>query len=42
VLSAQTIPRLRCQVVAGAANNQLAELTDADLLNDLPSTRRTT
>lgn len=33
VLSAQTIPRLRCQVVAGAANNQLAELTDADLLN---------
>jgi leucine dehydrogenase len=29
VLSAETIPTLRCRVVAGAANNQLAEPTDA-------------
>ena len=29
VLSAATIPRLRCRVVAGAANNQLAEPDDA-------------
>ncbi len=32
VLSAATIPRLRCRVVAGAANNQLAEPHDAELL----------
>jgi leucine dehydrogenase len=32
VLSAETIPRLRCRVVAGAANNQLAEPEDADRL----------
>jgi leucine dehydrogenase len=32
VLSAATIPRLRCRVVAGAANNQLAEPEDADRL----------
>jgi leucine dehydrogenase len=32
VLSATTIPRLRCRVVAGAANNQLAEPEDADRL----------
>ena len=32
VLSAATIPRLRCRVVAGAANNQLAEPQDAELL----------
>ena len=32
VLSAATIPRLACRVVAGAANNQLATLEDADLL----------
>lgn len=32
VLSAQTIPRLNCSIVAGAANNQLGELTDADRL----------
>ena len=32
VLSAETIPRLRCRVVAGAANNQLAEPGDADRL----------
>jgi leucine dehydrogenase len=32
VLSAATIPRLRCRVVAGAANNQLAEPRDAELL----------
>jgi glutamate dehydrogenase/leucine dehydrogenase len=30
VLSAQSIPRLRCRIVAGAANNQLAEPADAD------------
>jgi leucine dehydrogenase len=32
VLSADTIPRLRCRVVAGAANNQLAAPVDADRL----------
>jgi leucine dehydrogenase len=32
VLSAGTIPRLRCRVIAGAANNQLAEPGDADRL----------
>ena len=30
VLSAETIPRLRCRVVAGAANNQLAAAEDAE------------
>ena len=30
VLNADTIPRLRCRVVAGAANNQLAAPVDAD------------
>jgi leucine dehydrogenase len=30
VLSAETIPRLRCRIVAGAANNQLAEPNDAE------------
>jgi leucine dehydrogenase len=32
VLSANTIPRLRCRAVAGCANNQLAEPADADRL----------
>jgi leucine dehydrogenase len=32
VLSERTIPRLRCRVVAGAANNQLAEPEDAERL----------
>jgi leucine dehydrogenase len=32
VLSADTIPRLRCRAVAGCANNQLAEPADADRL----------
>jgi leucine dehydrogenase len=32
VLSAESIPRLRCRVIAGAANNQLAEPEDADRL----------
>lgn len=32
VLSEETIPRLRCQVVAGAANNQLATPRDGDRL----------
>jgi leucine dehydrogenase len=30
VLSAETIPRLRCRIVAGAANNQLASAEDAE------------
>ena len=30
VLSADTIPRLRCRIVAGAANNQLAEAADTE------------
>jgi leucine dehydrogenase len=34
ILSAATIPHLRCRVVAGAANNQLAEPADADRLAD--------
>jgi glutamate dehydrogenase/leucine dehydrogenase len=32
VLSAETIPQLRCQVVAGAANNQLSSPEDAERL----------
>ena len=32
VISADSIPRLRCRVVAGAANNQLAEPEDAERL----------
>jgi leucine dehydrogenase len=32
ILSASTIPGLRCRIVAGAANNQLAEPADADRL----------
>lgn len=32
VLNAQTIPQLNCRAVAGAANNQLATLEDADRL----------
>jgi leucine dehydrogenase len=34
VLSAETIPRLRCRIVAGAANNQLKESDDASRLRD--------
>jgi len=34
VLNAETIPRLRCRVVAGAANNQLAEPTDGGRLSE--------
>jgi len=33
-LSAETIPRLRCRIVAGSANNQLAEPADAERLRD--------
>ncbi len=33
VLSAETIPLLRCRIVAGAANNQLATPWDADRLH---------
>jgi leucine dehydrogenase len=32
VLSAETIPRLRCAIVAGAANNQLSDPEDAERL----------
>jgi leucine dehydrogenase len=34
VLSSETIPRLRCRIVAGAANNQLATAEDADRFAD--------
>lgn len=34
ILNAQTIPALRCRVVAGAANNQLAEPEDAVSLSE--------
>jgi leucine dehydrogenase len=33
-LSAATIPRLRCKIVAGSANNQLAQPEAAELLRD--------
>ena len=32
ILDDETVPRLRCQIVAGAANNQLADESIADLL----------
>jgi len=32
ILSARTIPRLRCRIVCGAANNQLATAADGDRL----------
>ena len=35
VLNAETIPGLRCLVVAGAANNQLLEEADADRLREV-------
>ena len=34
VLSADTIPRLQCRVVAGSANNQLASPEDAERLRE--------
>ena len=34
VLDHVTVPRLRCRIVAGAANNQLADESVADLLSD--------
>jgi leucine dehydrogenase len=34
VIDAQTVERLRCRVVAGAANNQLAEPSLADRLHE--------
>jgi leucine dehydrogenase len=34
VLTPETIPHLRCRIVAGAANNQLATTEDADRLRD--------
>ena len=33
-VNAETIPRLRCRIVAGAANNQLAEPEDGERLRD--------
>jgi len=33
-LDAGSIPRLRCKIVAGSANNQLAEASDADRLRE--------
>ncbi|MFC1639601.1 Glu/Leu/Phe/Val dehydrogenase dimerization domain-containing protein [Gemmatimonadota bacterium] len=33
-LNADTIPQLHCRIVAGAANNQLREPSDADLLHE--------
>lgn len=34
VINAETLPRLRCQIVAGAANNQLADAESGDALFD--------
>jgi leucine dehydrogenase len=34
VLNRDTVPKLRCRVIAGAANNQLADESVADLLSD--------
>ena len=34
VLNSKTIPQLKCRVVAGGANNQLAEPEDAKRLKD--------
>ena len=34
VLNGDTIPRLRCQIVAGGANNQLLSDADGDLLEE--------
>jgi leucine dehydrogenase len=33
-LNASTVPQLACRIVAGSANNQLAEIADADRLHD--------
>jgi len=33
-LNAETIPRLRCRIVAGSANNQLAEPADAERIRE--------
>jgi leucine dehydrogenase len=35
ILSSETIPELRCRIVAGAANNQLARPEDAELFRPL-------
>ncbi len=34
ILSRETVPRLRCRIVAGSANNQLAEPEAAELLRE--------
>ncbi len=41
-LSGETVPRLRCRIVAGSANNQLAEPEAADLLLQRGSSMRPT
>ena len=33
ILSVETVPRLRCRIVAGSANNQIAEAEAGDLLH---------
>jgi leucine dehydrogenase len=33
-MTIETVPRLRCRIVAGSANNQLAEPEAADLLRE--------
>jgi leucine dehydrogenase len=33
-LSVETVPKLRCRIVAGSANNQLAEAEAAELLRE--------
>lgn len=35
ILNRETIPRLRCRIIAGAANNQLGEESDAILLEEM-------
>jgi leucine dehydrogenase len=34
VLNQETVPRLKCKAIVGAANNQLADLKDAERLHD--------
>jgi leucine dehydrogenase len=34
ILNARSIPQLRCRVIAGGANNQLEQPSDADLLSE--------
>ena len=34
VITAEVIPRLKCKIVCGSANNQLTDISDADTLSD--------